>query len=474
MLAELLFSIASLGSTIGAQNAPERLTLSEAIEIAQKRSVDVVIAKEDLLLVDVQWLQAYAPIMPRLDLSMTAGELFSGRQISESRTRPVGAIVQDLGDNPDNVLPLVPAGPFFDFQSENFSHPAFTFGLTARQLLLDGGRWWTVIARTHDVETSQKEALSTVRQTVAQQVTEAFYQLLKSDRTLRLLTQQRGLAQAQLRWAEAMMDAGRSTRGDIATAIRNLSDDSIELRRSRLTKRRAERALNLLLGRSPGIEVEPIPPLHVLTSTLSEQPRWDAEDWKDRALAQRPELKQARAELKAQRKLVDIQKADYWPELALEASYRKRSRRPDRVFNSPAENYTAQLDLTVRWNLFEGRATEARVQTQTIELRKAAQRLKALERQTQNEVLDALESLQTLWDVLKLAQRGAGAAQEAAQLARARYREGRGTSLELRDAELGYTRAQLQVVTARLDLEIAKSQLARAAGEAWPQKSAGE
>ena len=62
--------------------------------------------------------------------------------------------------------------------------------------------------------------------------------------------------------------------------------------------------------------------------------------------------------------------------------------------------------------------------------------------------------------------------EEAVRLARGLYAEGRGTLLEVRDAELRLTQLTLSLIEARFDLEIAREELRRAVGGelAWPKQ----
>ncbi|MEL6184854.1 MAG: TolC family protein, partial [Myxococcota bacterium] len=139
-------------------------------------------------------------------------------------------------------------------------------------------------------------------------------------------------------------------------------------------------------------------------------------------------------------------------------------------FANPLENFTASLDLVLQWNLFEGRATTARVDQARVQVRKAQAQLEALERQTLAEVEDARQRWFDQERTFGFAQEQISAAKDALRLARGLYEAGRGTSLELRTAELELTRAQIAAINARLDAETARADLAQAVGiESWAE-----
>src|SRR5688572_31081198 len=82
------------------------LTLEHATELALEHASEMVLAREDLILVDAEYLTALSAVLPRFDLSLTAGEFFAGKRILESRNpRPVTLPTE---------LPQVAFGPLSD------------------------------------------------------------------------------------------------------------------------------------------------------------------------------------------------------------------------------------------------------------------------------------------------------------------------------------------------------------------------
>jgi outer membrane protein TolC len=87
-----------------------------------------------------------------------------------------------------------------------------------------------------------------------------------------------------------------------------------------------------------------------------------------------------------------------------------------------------------------------------------------LERQVFLELEETLENARVTRMVHTIALDDMRSANVAAHLARGLYEQGRGTLLELRDAEQRFTGAKVNAIAARLDLEIALEQLRRAVG----------
>lgn len=443
--------------------APEgaALTLEAAVEVALLRTNDIIQAKEDLLLVDAEWLQAVGAVLPRIDLSANGGELFAGSPITEARFPNA----PQLGL--PGQLPAFRYGAFVDGQGNNYSNPQFGLSLRGTQLIYDGGKWWTAIARVDRLGEARRAALAVVRADVRFRVAQRFYELEKARQAERTLLRQTQIGEQQLERAQALLIAGRNKPADVSVVARNLGEDRISWSRQVLAASQARRALNLELGRDPQIPVELVlgfelapgdpPPPPTVVPTL--------EDAILLARARRPELAQLDAEIAVKEKEVGLQQAAYFPVVNLEANYRRNtSRRPDRVFGDPTENYFATVDLTMRWNLFEGRATDGRVEAAEIALRKTVAQRDHLLRQISAEVEDRLQTLATQEQIRSLAEGSIKAAEDAVRLANGLYEEGRGTALEVRDADLRLIQAKLAAINARLDVEISKEALERALG----------
>ncbi len=428
------------------------LTLDQATQIALERANDMVQAKEDLVLVDVQYLEALSAVRPRLDLDFSAGEFFAGKRILESRN-PVAAQLP-------TEFPQVNFGPFRDARTNNYSHPNISLGLSARQLIYDGGRWWTTLKQVGDIREARTATLEHIERLVRSRVAVAFYGLEMTRQQLVTIDAQLSIDRAQIERAQGLVDAGRGRRADLASARRNLARDQIQMRGARTLAATARRQFNLELGRSPVIQVQLS--LSKTSSVASFIPSFDA--LSSLAVRHHPQLRAARAEVRQQEKAAKIFAGEYWPIVALQASYRRSSRRPDRVFANPFSNYIATLDLVVQWNLFQGLGTNAKVDRALVVARKAQANYEQTERQVIGGIDQAMEALGAQQEIQGIAAREIQAAEEAVRLARGLFEAGRGTALELRTAELGHTQSKLTAINARLQIEIAKAQLIQAVG----------
>lgn len=434
------------------EGAAPPLSLERAVELADAVAADVVTAREDVVLVDAEYLAARAVILPRVDLTATAGGLFLGARQEEDP-----AFVQFCNDAEAlaNRELCEPQGAS--------SNPYFTLGLQLTQLVYDGGRWWNQLARVEDVAASRKATVERLRRDLRLRVAQAFYGHEAALQAATAVEAQVMSDERQLTRARDLVEAGRAKAADVAAAARNLAQDRSERARKRLSVRQSAHALNVLIGRPSYAPISLAVPADLYTTTATVVvPPLDA--LIDQALRHRPDLLGLEAEQRAAERAIDIAAADYLPNVSLSASYRKQSRVFERVYGDPTDSYQAGLDVVVKWNLFEGLGTDARVAQAESAARKLVARRAELLRTVEGEVADKAAALGAQVELVSLSEQAIAAADEAVRLAQGLYDEGRGTLLEVRDAELQVLQARLSGITARLDREIAREALARALG----------
>ena len=126
----------------------------------------------------------------------------------------------------------------------------------------------------------------------------------------------------------------------------------------------------------------------------------------------------------------------------------------------------ANFGILVNWNLFEGRTTAANVQRANLNEEKARLYLEQDTLNVTGEISRARASYTTLSTSAVLAEDNLRSARESLLLAERRYDAGAGTQVEVRDALLNLTRAELSLLGARIDAIIARADLNRAVGGA--------
>jgi outer membrane protein TolC len=182
------------------------------------------------------------------------------------------------------------------------------------------------------------------------------------------------------------------------------------------------------------------------------------------ALARRPSLKAFELAAQSQHKSAAAAKGDYWPTLSLNGSFGRTTRSASDFTRPLDEASTLRGSIDLTWNLFNGLATKAAVEKAEINALLAENDLANGRRGVTSDVERAVAQLAVARQQVRIAVQSLQTASENLRLARTRQQVGVGTQLEVRDAELKLTQAQLARDNALVDGHEAESALRRATG----------
>jgi outer membrane protein TolC len=439
----------ALATPLAAAAVP--LTLDDALALAARQSRDLGIARADARLAGADGLLAWQGVLPRLDLTSSAGHQFFG----PSKTLRFDS----------STSTLLPAnGPATD-------SAAYSVGLQLTQPLVNLAAMRT-ISQARASERAAARTWDESRLNVAFDVTRRFYELVKAERTLQVLEKAATRSAELVERADALFTAGRAQKIDTYGARVNLGNDRIQVEqgRTRLVQARAD--LALALGQPGDAAVEVVAPAAVEgpSRPAGEPPLLEL--LMVRARERRPSLAAASAQVEAAEASLSAARFGYWPTLGLQATYQRSggaatsTAATDGVFADPARNYLATASVVLSWNLFAGRSTEAGV----ARAEAGAEKVRATAGKTSDavarEVTSARQTVVALAAQVTLSADNLGAAEQSLALARQRLEAGLASQLEVRDASLKFTQAELSLVQARIDHAVATADLARAVGGA--------
>jgi outer membrane protein TolC len=141
------------------------------------------------------------------------------------------------------------------------------------------------------------------------------------------------------------------------------------------------------------------------------------------------------------------------------------------LFADPTLNNNFTIGIGLSWDLFSGLATVA----QTAQAREAKTtadlNLSDAQRQVDGDIRRNLRGVEVEIDAAKIAEANRHAAADGLVLAQERFTAGLANTLEVRDAQLKLTQADLSLLETRIDLEVAREALARTVG-GFPQGAA--
>jgi multidrug efflux system outer membrane protein len=310
-------------------------------------------------------------------------------------------------------------------------------------------------------------ARDTLRTALAGQVVRSYAALQALDAQIGIYQQVLVGQRDGLRLQKLRLDAGDMAELDWRQLEAELLNSELQLPKLERARGEAERALALVLGRSPkalleqGVQRAARP-----TAGMAELPEGIPSD----LLLRRPDVQSAEARLAAAGARVDVARAAYLPSIGLSASFGGQSSELSKLFDSGSLVWSVVASLTQPiWN---GGRLDA-----NLDGTKARQLQAELDYRDSvaiafKEVRDALAAHGEARASLVTSQRRSDALQRAAQLTRLRFEGGETSRLLLIDAERLALLAQLQVQDERRGLLSAQAEVYRALGGGWqaPQR----
>ncbi|HEY1089079.1 MAG TPA: TolC family protein, partial [Archangium sp.] len=290
------------------------------------------------------------------------------------------------------------------------------------------------------------------------EATRRFYELVKAQLALKVFMETLSRSQQQVERATALYEAGRGQRSAVYDAKTNLASDEINIVRQK--QRIAQARLSLLQWLSrPDADVEAVVPEGL------DQPSQKADTSKAIELARknRPLFKSLDANIRASEYAVTVSRADYFPRISVSANYNRNS--PDLgVFANPSLQNVFGLGANLSWDLFSGFQHVAQEERARADLEQSKAQQKQSIVDLEAEIGRANEAYAAEIEVLAISERNFELAKEQQALEEQRFSAGAGSSLEVRNAQIKYTQAQLNVLQGRADVATARAALERAVG----------
>jgi len=419
-----------------ADTAP--VTLDEALAAAAKANVDLLLSATDRDAAGVEAYASWAGILPRLDV----------QAVFENNFNSSG---QTLTITPVSLSPV--------------QYEKIIVTTPSNIPIFDGFKSWANIERFKLLVKAADKQYDDAALNVAFDVTSRFYDLVRAERSLKVLEEAVARSEVLVRRTDELYQAGRAPRSETYAAQVTLGNDRISAEQQRARVADARVALSLALGRGADPALEVVPPAGLDRTTFSEP--LSQESLVDLAKRTRPLLAANQQRILAAGQEVRAAASGYWPSLQANASYGRQSPwlyGTYGVYGDFSQQFGVNVGVTLSWNIFEGRLTSANVQRANVSERRAQLQAEQALLQVTGQIARARSSYLTLSVSARLAEENLKAAEENLKLAERRYDAGAGTQVEVRDALLNLTRAQLTLLTTRIDAIIARADLNRAVG----------
>jgi outer membrane protein TolC len=427
----------ALASPVSAQ---ETLTLKQAVESALESNPLVAAALAGGQEAEARIRQAHSGYMPHVQFS----ESF---QRSNNPVLVFGSLLTQHQLEEGNLAlgPLNRPDALNNYQSRvTVEQMIFDFGQTGREV--EAARLTSEMAGEDRRRVDSDVILSVIR---------TYFGVVLAEKNLEVAQQSLESVQADLDRAESIYRSGRSTQADVlAVRVHLAAVREREIRASNeLAVARA--AMNDALGISLDRTFKLTTPLEYSAAA----PDITLEQYRRSAAEKRPEMRQAELAQRLARTQQHIAGSAYLPHVVFQGTVEANRQN---FFDKGGANWSTAV--TLRWNLWNGGETKARVE----QARFAESRTEALRKRTdlaiQLEVQRARLDLVAAEQRIGVASAAAAEAEEAHRIIQNRHQAGLTTITELLRSETALADARTRRLAAIYDHRVAAATLEYAAG----------
>jgi outer membrane protein len=412
------------------------LNLQSAIDLALQNNETYLIAAKDVDRANAAITEALSGALPQL----TAG-------LTYLRNWEIPVNVLKMGDETVKIK----------FGTEN----SYTADLTVTQPIYSGGRTLAALSIARSAKKLIHQSVRQSGQDVKLQVYNGFYGAILANDVYRVNLEAYQLAKDNLDLVQKMYNQGMSAEFDLLrarVAVANLEPAVISARSN------AELAMNSLKN-SVGIDLARKVKLESdLDSTKFILPPIDTVAAKQELIKNRPEILVSEQNTSIRKKMISLSAAGYKPTLAVQTSlqYQRQYDSGD-IFGeswdrSLASAVVLQIPIFDSWRT-PSQVKQARIQYQQSKLQDQAIKKGMLLdfEQCLGNYLEARNRLSAQGDAVQLARRGL-------EIANVRFESGVGTQLEVSDARLSLSQAEINRAVAYHDLAVSYANLLRSLG----------
>lgn len=421
-----------------AATAQENLTinLDQAFNMALERNESYQIARRESDRAHARIIEALSSALPQIT-----------GNVSYVRNWEIPTGVFQMGD--ETVT--------FKFGTKN----SLTADLTLNQTLYSGGRTFTAIKVAGLARKLVRQTIRQTGQDLKEQVYNGFYGAMLAQNVLRVNEESQRLAEDNLNVVQKMYDQGVSAEFDLLrarVAVANLQPQVIKARND------SELALNALKNLL-GIDLNTN--LNLAASSDSNQfvlPPIDVASAREELRKNRPEIAMSDLNVAINKQLISLAQAGYRPMLAFSTALQYQ-RLYDR--GGPFDtrwNRSITSAVVFSMPIFDSWKTPSQVRQARIDYAQSKLRDQAVVKgmmldfeQSLGRYLEARNRLSAQGDAVELARRGL-------DIANVRFESGVGTQLEVADARLSLSMAEINKAVAFHDLAVSYAAVLKALG----------
>lgn len=432
--------------------AQTRYTLDDAIQEALKNNANVKVALLDVSKSQAAVKEAFGYALPSVDLSTTFSHFLETPKMPfpDFESMLKNATYSILFD--ENVLPYNES-KFLPMQTslQSFSQKNnFEAGLKVTQILFNSAVFRGISASGIYLDLS-KEKLAAVTSKTVLEVKKAFNGVILSREMVKILEASLKNAEENLSNIKALYQQGLVSEYDqlqVEVQVENIRPKVAELKK---TLEDAKNGLKIIMGISQSLAID------VEGEIVYEPGIMQPEDVLiELALTKNGDLKTLTLKKRVDEEFIALERANYWPTLTAFGNYAYAGSSDNLSFQT--YSYTT-VGLNFAINLFSGNRNAKRVEQATISTIQTGEQINLLKQVLYQQVKSKLLEIKKVQSQIESLERNVKLAAKAYDIAKTRYSTGKGTQLEIKNADLELSTAKINKLQSVYNFIVSKAEL---------------
>jgi len=444
----ILFVLAT--SVLWAQQ--QSLSIDEALAIALKNNREVQLAKMEVDRADAAVNEAFGYALPSLDLTASFSHFLQKPKMAfpdfgAMLTNATYGVLFDENVIPYDASKFMPMGTKLQTfaQENNYQAQAQVTQILFNSAVLRG------IGASQIYLNLSKEKLKSVVSKTTLDVKKAYYGVLLARDLLEITQSRFANANEHLKTIRSMRTQGLISEYDQMQAEVQVENIRPVILRLENVLQSATNGLKILLNIDQNKTIQVMGEM-----TYTDEPLSTEEELIHQALQSNLTLSTLKIKRQLDDELTAIDGGGYWPTLAAFGNYTYAGSGEGWDF----QNYSSSMvGISFSINLFQGGRTARKVEQDEIVGKQTDQQISLLSDATVSGIKSKRNDLRRVKSLITLMQRTIDLAQRAYKIAEDRYKQGLGSELELKDADVALGQAKTNYTNAVHDYVIAKAEL---------------
>jgi len=383
--------------------------------------------------------------------------------------------VNNKGKGISNFLPVIDTNSElrYDNTNESTSSPT-SFGdsvtrtsdtyLSLTWTLFDGFRMFADKKRYDQLALSgEAEARDRVERTVVS-IMASFFNLVQQEQLLDVIRDTLAVSKRRLELEEVRRELGGSSSTDLLNARVNYNNDESTLLDQQLAVTIALNELNIVLAR------DPLTPVVVKKEIVIQPLTMNYEELLEMAKRENSTLLTARYDKRVAAEDVRIAQSAFLPRLFLNGNYGYADRAlfgDDIIPGTDRKRHSidSTIGLFVSFNVFNGNVDKINLQNARLELLNRDLNLQNIENEITGLVREKYTTYQKRMAKVRIEEENTDTAMQNMELQKELYATGASDSLDFRDAQILYARAQVNLIVSRFDARISLLEIEQLIGK---------